>query len=197
MGLVLENANTLARGHFNPHIITPEWLHDHKVWQDDAFEINFGALSRGITFHAKDLEWQVDFDHLIVTSASHDCGSLVAEVIELLPHTPVRAIGNNFNYSCSAADWANRPVPMLGRLGPNEFSEVGDCDQVRWVGVFSKDRVRIEITVTIGQAAVAVIINHHRATHNSEAALDASRKFNHDRDVSEKLIETILGRGAI
>lgn len=196
MSLALNHADILVKGHFNPYIITPEWL---VRWQIISAErdvgVVFGALTHGVTFRADSFQWEVDFDHLSIASdKGDDCGALANKVLATLPHTPVRAVGHNFHYACSFEEWSGGLLPMLGGHAPGSFGDIGEEHQVRWTGTFSRQEARLEITVACGLGGVAVLFNFQRAIE-SAGADDAGRAaagFLDDLAATKELMNTLL-----
>ena len=189
VALRLEDAQTLALGPFNPHIITPEWLVRYKVCPDEEVEIRFTPINHGMAFNFKKVKWQVDSRTLMVSSVEKDCGDLVAKVMDLLHHTPVRAVGNNFHYACAKEQWGQSPLPKIGRKGRDDLGTFGYVEQTRWVGVFFRDKVRIEVTVAQSDAGVAVLFNFHRETKDSQEAQAAAKCFDADKEATRELLE--------
>jgi hypothetical protein len=195
MPLSLQNAQTLAVGPFNPHIIVPDWLLNNKVCEDGEVEVRLLPLSQGMAFNFGDVQWQVDFRHLFVSSRKADCGALVAKVLSLLIHTPVRAVGNNFHYACSSKEWGNSPLPMLGPNAPDLTAVVGQIEQTRWSCVFrAKDETRVEVTVAREEQDVVVLFNFHRETKDAAAAATAAGQFAEDSRQSRDLIRRLFGQ---
>jgi len=192
--LSLETAQTLALGPFNPHIITPEWLVKNKVCEDAEVEIRFIPLSQGLAFSFKDVQWQIDSRMLMVASRKANCGELVAKVVGLLPHTPVRAVGNNFHYACSKEDWGKSPLPMLGGNRSGALDELGRVEQTRWACVIRRDDVRIEVTVAEDEPGMAILFNFHRETKNAEEACKAAGHFESDHRRSQELLHRLFGQ---
>src|SRR5271166_6274738 len=120
VALRLEDAQTLALGPFNPHIITPEWLVKNEVCRDEEVEIRFTPMSHGMAFNFKKVKWQVDSRTLMVSSSEKNCGDLVSRVMALLHHTPIKAVGNNFHYACGREQWGQSPLPMIGTKGRDD-----------------------------------------------------------------------------
>lgn len=197
VALRLEDGQTLALGPFNPHIITPEWLVKHGVCGDEEVEIRFTAISRGTAFNFKKVKWQIDSRSLMVGSAEENSGELVARVIKLLHHTPVRAVGNNFHYSCDKDHWGQSPLPMIGTKGRDGLAEYGMVDQTRWAGVFFRDGTRVEVTVAQSEDGVAVLFNFHRETKSSEQAQEAAKMFDADKRVSQELLAGLFNQRVV
>jgi hypothetical protein len=190
----LEDGQTLALGPFNPHIITPEWLVKNQVCADEEVEIHFTAMSGGMAFNFKKVKWQVDFHSLLVSSSDQDCGDLAARVMQLLHHTPIRAVGNNFHYACGKEQWGQSPLPRLGTKGRDDLAGYGTVDQTRWAVVFFRDSTRIEVTVALSETGVAVLFNFHRETKDAQGAQEAARRFDADKRASRELLESLFNQ---
>jgi hypothetical protein len=194
MPLSLETAQALAIGSFNPHIISPEWLVKNKVCEDAEVEIRFMPLSQGLAFSFKDVQWQIDSRLLMVASRKENCGNLVAAVIRLLPHTPVRQVGNNFHYAASRDDWNQSSLPMLGSARDGGLGDFGRLEQTRWGCVLRKDEVRVEVTVAQDEPGMAVLFNFHRETKSAEDACKAAESFESDRQRSRDILGRLAGQ---
>lgn len=192
MPLSLENAQTLALGPFNPHIIMPEWLVKNGVCADEEVEIRFQPLSQGLAFSFKDVQWQIDFRLLMVASRKENCGDIVAKVVGLLPHTPVRAVGNNFHYACTKEDWGGRPLPMVDGSGLAELDDLGRVEQTRWACVMRSEDVRIEATVAMDEPGMAVLFNFHRETRSAQEAQRAAEYFEADHRKTQELLRRLF-----
>ena len=195
MPLSLESALTLALGPFNPYIINPEWLVKNKICEDGEVEIRLLPLSQGMAFSFSHVQWQVDFRHLMAASLEVDCGPRISRVIELLEHTPVMGVGNNFQYACSREEWGDSPLPMLGGTNSDISNREGWLvEQTRWSCVLRSGDARIEVTIAREDLGMVVLFNFHRETPNPGDAVAAARKFSEDRDTSVTLIREIFGQ---
>jgi hypothetical protein len=201
--LTLELAQTVAIGAFNPFLISPDWLVKYKVCPDAVVDLRLVAIGGGASFRLGRVLWEVDNQRLVVSSSEPglDCGEMVSRVLTLLPHTPVRAVGHNFHFSAARDQWGDRPSPALGGKGLEDFDSI---KQVRWVGLFQRDEVRIEVTLAYEADAVAVLFNHHRnmdleQTRRAETANDqiaqamaAANRFGCDSRASCELLRTLF-----
>ena len=195
MALNLESAQTLALGHFNPHIITPVWLVKNKLCDDGKVSFRIIPQTQGGSFQFKDVQWLIDFQSLLIASPKENCGALTAKVLKKLSHTPVRAIGNNFHYACASDQWGDSPVPMLGNRGWDDLGDVGKVDQMRWAGVFFREKVRTEVTLARSETGFAVMFNFHRDTKQTNEARVAAECFEEDRELSGKMLKTLFNQG--
>lgn len=99
------SATIVAIGAFNPAIFTPDWLEGNGlVGKDDANGIRDAAnlvITRQVTvLEAESFALQIDEEKFqatckgVLTPALRD---LVLGILELLPQTPIRALGQNFD----------------------------------------------------------------------------------------------------
>jgi hypothetical protein len=197
VALTLELAQTVALGPFNPYIITPEWLARTGILPAGEAEIRFKVIGEGAAFEFQGVGWEVDLRRLVVSSLEHDCGDLVAQVLNELHHTPVRAIGHNFHYSCSLPDWGDEPLPTLGGRTRADLSGVASLEQVRWTGMLRSEGARVEVTCVQGEEQVVVLVNHHRETdpRSRESVMLAAKHFRRDQESSEKLLRSLFNQG--
>lgn len=162
MPVTLELAQTVAIGAFNPYVITPAWLVKYEICtRDEEVNVRMVPLGEGASFIFGTVEWQVDSQKLSVSSPTQslDCGNLVSLVLDLLPHTPVRAVGHNFHFTAPKAEWQDRPSPRLGERG---MEELDGAEQVRWSGAFRRNDARLEVTLAFEVELVAILFNYHR-----------------------------------
>ncbi len=204
MPAILEQAQTVAIGAFNPYAITPGWLVKYGICtRDEEVKVRMVSLGEGAAFEFGPVQWQVDGQRLSVSSADRnvDCGQIVSRVLALLPHTPVQAMGHNFQFTATKADWGERPEPRLGRRG---LEELESAEQVRWSGIFRKDDARLEVTLAYEPGLVAVLFNFHRNMNLEVAsaaptpeeqiaqARDAATGFRADFDHSRELLRSFF-----
>lgn len=211
MPVTLELAQTVAIGAFNPYVITPGWLVKYDICtRDEEVNVRMVSIGEGASFDFGPVEWQVDGQRLSVTSASvdFDCGGKVSQVLELLPHTPVRAIGHNYHFTASKAQWDARPSP---KLGDRRMEELDGAEQVRWSGTFRWNAARLEVTLAYEADLVAIFFNYHRnmnlekataastppeqITQAREAAGHFRQDFDHSRALLMSLFETEMSDG--
>jgi hypothetical protein len=205
VSLALELAQTVAVGPFNPYIVTPEWLIRFKVCDENeankftpgmATDGTGAMVTDGTAFQIGGFEWAVDYRRLMVSAAriESDCGQKVAVVMGLLPHTPVKAIGNNFHFVCSLKDWAGKPWPQLGA---REAPPITGVQHFRWVASFDRQGANIEVTLLIAPRAevVAILFNHDRRTdpQNHETAVEAAKQFKADYNQSGQMLRDLFG----
>jgi hypothetical protein len=204
----LELAQTVAIGAFNPYVVTPDWLVRFKVLPEKGeCSVRLAPLGGGAAFEfdfgSARIQCQVDNQKLSVSSSdrSVNCGKTVSQVLDLLPHTPVQAIGHNFHFTASKEEWGGRPAPTLG---VKKFADFEEAEQVRWVGAFRRGEIRIETTLAYEADAVAILFNHHRtmnlelarkaetAQEQIAQAREAAEQFHEDFEVSRELLWSLF-----
>lgn len=192
MSLSLDHAACFLRGHFNPRIVNPDWLAQQGIWSSDGVALGLGILRDGLSFRDKSVEWLVDNQGLVLSSLDADCGDLAAQVLELLPHTPMTAVGNNFNFVCDRDDWGDRPLPQLG--GQTNVSVEGlETTESHWCGVFERDELRVQVTLISRSDVISVSINNHRKTPDAEKGALAARQFEADKTSTASLVQSLFG----
>ena len=200
----LDQAQTVAIGAFNPYVITPGWLVKYKVCsRDDELNVRMVSLGEGAAFGFGKVQWQVDGQRLSVstTDRSEDCGELVSKVLKFLPHTPIQAMGHNFQFTATRAEWGDRPGPQLGH---RRLEDLEGAEQVRWRGVFQAGDARLEVTLAHEPELVAVFFNFHRNMNLDIAivaptpegqiaeAREAAMRFRSDFERSRELLRSLF-----
>ncbi len=197
--IVLDLAQTVAVGAFNPHIVEPRWLIKQKIRREvDFLGIDFmpGTDEDEEVFRFGNEEWQVDYTRLAVTTRDFDASKkavqAITKVLEKLPHTPVKAVGHNFHFSCTLAEWEGYPVPQLGEVGSPGIGG-HHLVQNRWSGIYeiAKSRVEVSVDVAAGQEIVVFLFNHERRTEpgDCDAALEALRTLSDDIKLTKRIFQ--------
>lgn len=137
----VSTANIVAIGAFNPAIFTPDWLEGNGlIGKDDAASMMEAAnlvVTRQITvLEAESFVLQIDEDKFqasckgVLTPALRD---LVLGIFELVPHTPISALGQNFDTLFKFFDEAAyhrvgdvlAPKSIWRKLYPDEDRAIG------------------------------------------------------------------------
>lgn len=200
MAAKLERVDSVVVGHFNPHIISPEWLLQHKVVDKVALvkmRVKIADRRAAFNFSIAGLTWRVDDSRLVVEGGPDDNpAAMISRVVEILLHTPLTAIGNNFRYSCPHADWGGG-APRLGTLGTKELGQWGDVKSVGWHGsVMREGGDLVHIEVTEDETTLRVSFNFHRAVKDLAGIKQAAERFSADRDMSRTLLGVLVAAKA-
>jgi hypothetical protein len=205
-GVSLDLIQTVAIGPFNPHIIEPNWLDRVGICEKDKFA-GFHYIpstwgGRDTVFRFGRQEWQVDFTRLSVSSRSpssideDDTGKAVASILHKLPHTPVRAIGHNFHFTCKLDEWGARPKPHLAQSSFNK-SGLESPQRTSWTGNFIRGKANTNVTLSlINDAGIVVILFNHDHETNPEGhdeAIEAAGMFHADFEKTTRLLDDLFG----
>ncbi len=109
MALQFKKATAVAVGTFNIYVIQPKWLTEIGQISEGArvkIEANFDRPGFRFSYEDGSICWAVQPDRLVIesTSASDDCGSKLAEILDKLKWTPLRAIGINAEFGGDASE---------------------------------------------------------------------------------------------
>jgi len=195
----LEFASTMAAGPFNPHIITPQWLMKNEVCAAGSGRAKFMPFdpSQGQAFEFGDgMQWQIDYRRLVVISRDENCGQLVAKVIKLLQHTPVRSVAHSFNYSVIPVN-QRKSAPSLSIFDPEHKRQiteiVGKVEQLRWTCVLNIDGAVVEVTIADQPELSVALFSFYRDTESDPVkAVMASERFAEDKKESESLLNRLF-----
>jgi len=102
------HGSCVAVGAFNMQLIQPSWLIERGILaKDDPLECEINLEQAGLRFRNTNTEtqWFVTPTRLEIRASSPDenCGESLAQVLDLLNWTPLRAIGINTQYHASPA----------------------------------------------------------------------------------------------
>lgn len=104
--------STVILGSWNPRIFTPSWIKTNLFGLSDGQEIqglvnfeemDFGFQHQGVFLFAKNNLVEVKFDKYD-QEKSELASSTIIKILELLPQTPIKALGVNIRYSINKND---------------------------------------------------------------------------------------------
>lgn len=107
LGYCFVESAAVAVGAFNTHIVHPEWLKDVGLIdreENPLVEIDFQRPGIRLRMQRQKTTWIIRPDRLAVetTDRNKDPGSQIAKVLELLPWTPLVAVGLNYRYEADS-----------------------------------------------------------------------------------------------
>lgn len=201
MGLRHQQTDTVVIGRFNPHIITPDWLRKvgiSRPGEDVSPNVQLSAKAIILRFDVGEYTWSVDAGRLVIsTETSGNTAEKAAAVLNLLPHTPVTAVGSNFRYRCNVSEWRGR-LPKLDDVGMEGLADEGEVRELTWKasvkkanGVILNAQVSVEPAASL-QPDVVVSVNCHREVSEASEVASIAAQFSHDRDVAIQFIETVF-----
>ena len=192
--VALDLAQIVVLGGFNPLIIRPDWLVEQEICREDdyrGYDFPDGEAGEGVFVFA-DLQWEVDYDKVVLSRRDGDSGGLaepIKQILAKLPHTPVDAVGHNFHYSQPAEGW-DGPGPQLGGLSDPSADGVKPA-QTRWFAEYDFPGVRVATSCIRAkdEGLIVWLFNHQRdCEQGTRSALEAVGRFEDDLDLTERLL---------
>jgi len=180
----LVDSNIVLLGGFNPHIIEPTWLSRHDVVEENADEFareilfSPGAQQQMMRFHLDGLRWEVALDRILIgSSEARSPAPWFVNLLQLLPHTPIRAVGINFKLQSERGEWP-ADVPSL----PHQEAAGSLIGEVITSTAMTRGRLddgtQVNLTLKATQTEVVLDANFHRSIESigDRTAADAARE---------------------
>ena len=192
----LNGGSCVLVGSLNPAILKPNWMVKHDILPDGENKSAFGIGTGGASmrFTMSDLTWAPGPERLAVDSqsAEADPGVFVAKILKKLEHTPVRGVGNNFQFLVSGGERISDAVPkdVLGGLASEENQVLG-MELVVQLSHDSGAVIAMTLTFDGSSNLKDVKLNFHRDVTDASAAADAASAWSHDREDAIKLVEKL------
>ena len=188
--VTLQSANIVFSGHFNPYLISPEWLRTQKIWEPAEVQLVVGGLGQdSVRFKGSGVEWMLSYDRMIIASTSMDCSKLAASILGLLPHTPVFTTGANFVFQDPDVGLSH---PMFVRIKAMIPPQLTAPELLKWSMLFHEDDARVEVVLVGGEQGGTFSISRHRKTESTREASVAVSQFNADKCHSQDFVEKLI-----
>jgi hypothetical protein len=194
-------ANSIAVGTFNIYIIQPKWLAEIGLMKKGVKVKLATDFNRpGFRYVADELpiHWQIFPDRIMLESddAAIDCGTMMAEILDKLPWTPLIAIGANVEFSGKTAELHRLPkscsLPICGEVDGFEIRQrSAHLSHQR-----GDQNFNVQVSDTIQQAELA--INVHTELKDkpqqelNRIAQDACRNFLSHRNDAVALAQKLF-----
>jgi hypothetical protein len=201
-GFRYKESSIVLLGSFNLYIFQPPWLLGHgllsesdvgpEVQIDLQTDLNRAGLR--VANKEQEIVWAVRPDSLTLRckKASINCGELVGKVIELLPHTPLFAIGNNIEF-----EGGQLPEGFFGHEG--QLPEGFRGEQRTWHRSARKNGNAINIQATEllrkGEESTRVSLNVHSDLLNQglEFSIRMAREYRKQVHTAIAFANSLLG----
>ncbi len=189
----LKSANTTVVGHFNPYLISPDWLKRQGIWQADTVHMRLAAWKRDtFNFHADGVEWIVSANQLTITSKDKDCGILADRILAELPHTPVTSASSHFVFSAAEVRRDHLVFADLYKT----LNTIGiESDLARWSTVKNDTEGRIEVMAVCGDEGGTFYVVRNRKADSATKARTCVLKFNDDKEHALTIVSQLLKGG--
>lgn len=192
----IQMASCVALGRFNPAILNPPWLVSQGILPDGETEISQPLGSATLQFRSAGYMWQASLNRLDVHAedAHADPGAFMAQVLEKLPHTPLRGIGNNFAVAIPAGAGKNLFPLVTCSLGDLLATPEHELLAISATLALSHEKEAIiKITLDAEQGDVSGIsFNFHRDCVSAAAGIEAAMKWSADREEARRLLGKIM-----
>lgn len=163
---IVQTASCVVIGRFNPAILTPAWIIKEGILPAGETEVGQG-VGGNVAFRLAGILWQPTLTKLEVHTDTEgsDPGTFVAEVLSRLPHTPIRAVGNNFTTELPT-EFGTRLYPLVS------------CPLVNVLASPEHDNLAESVTLTLSHQGEAIV----RVTLEVEQSVISSVAFNFHRE---------------
>lgn len=202
----LIDSNIVLLGGFNPNIIEPGWLSRYNVVEeklDDEFTTEIQLISGSphlMKFTLDGFRWEVTSDRILIGSQkTKSPADWFGRLLDLLSHTPIRAVGINFKAECDRTDWPH-DAPKLPKQN-EATSLIGDIIASTTVTKGRRsDGTQVNLTLNATNANVFLDANFHRAipvqedVSPVELAKKAMSEFESDCELFHSIISIMIGR---
>ena len=176
-------AAVVAAQQFNPSVVTQLWLRDNRIiaaddFQDGSIFTDFVVQVRSRLFHMLVLPYQLQFVPAVpVAEQEQIVVDKLGAIINLLPHTPYRALGLNFSWHLTppGGDIGGVTRQLFSRDDQALFRHFRD-DNAHFGAYMSKDVAGFRLRLDIKPIVVAV---------DSGQAHRLQFGFNFHRDIRE------------
>jgi hypothetical protein len=178
---LLENWTVVIVGNWNVHIFNPQWLGEQLFSQPQIeVEVAVSSGSQFFRFRKGDLLLIPSNDRVVIgLLAANDETLLEAEktavkLLELLPHTPVRAVGLNFGYQ---EDEPAKSLTTIFDLSDHErvSSYLPDQVMTQIKRTLLVNERNCNMSLAFQNGIVTLDLNFHFDVENADEATDKVR----------------------
>jgi hypothetical protein len=197
MAFVLASSSCVVSGRLNPAILVPEWIVKQGIFPDGEVEL-MSAMGSGMTaFNMCGLRWHANLARLDVVAEREgaDPGDFVAQVLGRLEHTPIRAVGSNFQYSVTspaegARLFALAQFTLLKRLESDSRSPLDGTA----VADYSYEDAVMRVSLMFERDTVTIVdFNFNRESASAKDAAVAARRWSSDKAETQNVLKTLVG----
>lgn len=190
----------VVAGRFNPAILSPAWVVAHGLLPDGQAEGKALVGTNVVQYTLGALTWQPTLTKLevIANDSDADPGDFVSRVLNLLPHTPINAVGSNFVFPI--AEPADRQIFPLISSKIQAITSDADHELLSYsvtVGLkFGADCV-----ISIGfesekEKVYAINFNFNRFVPNASAGAEVALAWRKDEAEAVRIYQRVLEAGA-
>lgn len=186
--LDLPKQNVAVVGSFNPAIFEPAWIKQHVAGVSGEIQVALALGGRPPIAWAGELVWIVSADRLVVHGPLARAGAFVADVLQTLPHTPLRAAGVNLLFDGQADQARFGPFALSVRAGGVHRLLRGAPGELSFSQVASRDdgvNVAVKLVWASERPDVVLDLNYHLEASGQVAEERAKQLIDHVRRAPE------------
>lgn len=203
MAFRFQKASCVVVGTFNMYILHPQWLTKHRIIEpgmDVEVETNLTQPGFRFRFPKYKAAWNVTPNRLVVEShdPATDCGGVVAKLLNVLPETPLFALGNNVHYQAELSERDNLSPPI--RDFPDTKAPAKEQSVLQWTfhtAVKRSERATVNLQMALKEDGIELVCNVHNELGNVEnankVAVAAAERFLDDRAETKALAQHFFG----
>jgi hypothetical protein len=187
-------------GTLNPGIIEPGWLCANNIIAGDTseWEVELSSDGDGLpTFLHPDFRWQCLRDRLTVTALGEkNPGEAVAGVFQILKHTPLRGVGNNFTFEPSDDEKISLGESVKS-LSVSTLSKLGIAVNNYSTNLqFSLNNAVLNLALrhTDSNSVSAIGFNFHRPAPKSTLVVEAANLWADDLRAASNFLDRLIGQ---
>ncbi|MCU0390879.1 MAG: hypothetical protein MUE81_07160 [Thermoflexibacter sp.] len=171
----------LVVGNFNKRLFTPEWVkanlftlpnEENITGKFNLIDFELSFIFNNISFTAKDNAVEIVCD-VVNPDNIKICTNVLFNLLNLLSHTPIKAIGINFVVSISKTDTSK----MVLELNNYKFGEIRNINQVTFSE--KKQDYILNTICLISNDSYSITFNFHYESYESLAKLNKTTIFDH------------------
>ena len=201
--ILKNNPNIVLVGFWNKGILTPDWLKDQFpsiiTDTDITVEIAFGPKPQ-ITLNTSDMLIVPSSSRLVIHSKSKSNKTnekivkLTNGIIELLPHTPITAIGHNIAYSCDKElhlnFFNNNDDDGIYDYYKKKFE--GDLISQRFTHCVAYEEKKLNISYNILKEKMIIEFNFSYQINNISNKINVVNDFIKNLNFSKKIMDKVV-----
>lgn len=196
MSFVRDSASCVAAGRFNPAILVPDWIVKQGILSEAHFEATATMGSPTTVFTMAGLQWHATLARLEVMAEKEgaDPGEFVAQILERLEHTPLRAVGSNFHFSITSPAVGEK----LYRLGEFGLVKAFEPDSLTFldgtaIAAYSFEDAVLRVSLEFEKSSATTIgFNFNRDSLSAKDGAAAARRWGSDKEAAQRIAQSLI-----
>ena len=198
----LKSQSLVILGSLNPAIITPKWFAEcGLISQDKQLQYKFpiGAVIAPIRYEYDEYKWEFDYNRLQLSinelEEFVELGGIINTVFKDLKFTPVRALGQNFEYSLTRKTDFSQIISFVDLKVGQELSGFGAIPEVKNEFTLKKsENEKINVKITDNEESLTCLFNYHREVKDMEELLKGCGENKNNFEESKNILNSLLDK---